>query len=75
MSGWVKTEDELPPDETPVLVFFRSECIRIGEIRWENPSFEDTYESFRYWDDPQDDGQDWQWNDITHWMHLPKEPK
>lgn len=74
MSEWIKASDKLPDDETPVLIVVNG-AIRIGEIRWETPSFEDTYKAFQYWDDPIDDGQHWEWHDITHWMPLPKLPE
>lgn len=68
---WISVRDRLPSDETPVLVYFDVlDAIRIGELRWEHPGFEDSYESFRYWDDPQDDGQGWEWHEITHWCPL-----
>ena len=69
--GWVYTGDLLPPDKTPVLIIRNGE-VRIGERRWEHPSFEDTYKAFWYWDDPTNDGQIWEYNDeITHWMPIP----
>lgn len=70
---WKKTVNELPPDETPVLIILNGE-IRIGELRWETPGWEETYEAFRYWDDPNDDGQIWEWHDVTHWMEIPDLP-
>ncbi len=70
-SGWVSVEERLPADETPVLIL-RNQEVRIGELRWEHPGFEDTYKAFRYWDDPLNDGQCWEWPEITHWMPLPK---
>ena len=74
MSDWVSVDERLPADETPVLIVLRG-GITIGELRWERPSWEETYQAFRYWDDPHNDGQDWQWHDITHWMPLPEVPK
>jgi hypothetical protein len=73
VSEWIRTEDRLPADETPVIIVLGNE-IRIGELRWESASHEDTYETFRYWDDPNDDGQAWEWPDVTHWMPLPEKP-
>jgi hypothetical protein len=70
---WISVDEQLPPDETPVLVILRGE-LAIGELRWENPSHEETYEPFRYWDNPHNDGQDWQWHDVTHWMPSPALP-
>jgi hypothetical protein len=73
MSQWIKVKDKRPKEETPVLIVWRGE-IRIGEIRWEYPTHEDSYQAFPYWDDPNDDGKDWEWPDITHWQPLPEVP-
>lgn len=73
MTTWTPTSESLPPDETPVLIVLSGE-IRIGALNWEIPGWEETYEAFRYWDDPNDDGQGWEWNDVTHWTHLPSLP-
>ncbi|MEB5922751.1 DUF551 domain-containing protein [Franconibacter daqui] len=48
-SGWIKCSERMPPDETPVLVNFNGEP-RIGEIRWDHPTHEESYPPFRYWD-------------------------
>ena len=73
-TGIVSPLDRLPPDETPVLILFYDGNIRIGEIRWEKPTWEDTCEAYQYWDDPDDDGKDWDWADIVGWMPLPEAP-
>lgn len=70
MTDWITTESRLPDDETPVLII-RNGVHAIGELRWEHPGFEDTFKAFRYWDDPVNDGQDWEWHSVTHWMPLP----
>lgn len=72
---WISVEDRLPQDETPVLAIYRQTEYIVAELRWEHPSFEDTYKAFRYWDSPYDDGQAWEWQDITHWMPIPSAPK
>lgn len=71
---WHSVDDEMPPDETPVLIIIHGD-IRIGERRWDFPGWEDTYGTYRFWDDPYDDGQDWQDDDIKYWMHLPEMQK
>ena len=74
--GWHSTgilapEEALPEDETPVLLLFWNGKRRIGELRWESPGHEDTFQAYRYWDDPENDGQDWDWADIVGWRELP----
>jgi hypothetical protein len=71
--GWISVEERLPEDETPVLIY-RNGAAQVGELRWESPGWEDTFHPYRYWDDPHDDGQDWEWHSITHWMPLPAAP-
>jgi hypothetical protein len=73
MNDWILTTKALPPDETPVLIV-HSGVVKIGELRWESPGFEDTFRPYRYWDDPVNDGQGWEWHDVTHWMQLPGVP-
>lgn len=71
--GWVACSDRLPEDGLPVLILFNGE-IRVGEIRLEHPSHEETFQPFRYWDCPYNDGQAWEVFDITHWRPLPPPP-
>ncbi|WP_261118954.1 DUF551 domain-containing protein [Serratia ficaria] len=73
MSEWIKCSERMPEPETPVLIM-NNGVIRIGEVRWDSPSHEESYQAFKYWDDPNDDGQPWEVFDITHWMPLPKPP-
>jgi hypothetical protein len=73
MSKWIATSERLPEIETPVLICYGVD-IRIGELRWETPGYEDNFTAYKYWDDPVDDGQCWEWHDITHWMPLPELP-
>lgn len=70
---WVSVTDYLPPDETPVLVL-RCGAVRVGELRWEHPGHEDSYQAYRYWDDPNDDCQEWEYDEITHWSPIPQPP-
>jgi hypothetical protein len=64
------TDGELPPEETPVLVRVNG-VWRIGERRWEHPGHEDTFGAYWYWDDPNNDGQEWDRRDVTAWAYLP----
>jgi hypothetical protein len=74
-TGIVTLQDfKLPDDETPVLLLFYNWNIRIGELRWERPGYEDTFKAFQYWDDPDNDGQEWDWGDVIGWMPLPEAP-
>ncbi|RQQ30509.1 DUF551 domain-containing protein [Burkholderia stagnalis] len=70
---WISTNDSLPEDETPVLIVHNG-AVAVGELRWERPLYEETFSPFRYWDDPNNDGQDWDWCDVTHWMPIPSLP-
>lgn len=70
---WISVTVELPKEETPVLVLLNGKP-RVGERRWEMPSYEDTFKAYWYWDDPEDDGQCWEVPDITHWMPIPPAP-
>lgn len=70
---WISVDQRLPPDETPVIILLDG-VPRIGELRWEEPSYEETFKAFRYWDCPHDDGQGWEWHQVTAWMHLPPAP-
>lgn len=74
MSEWIKCRDRNPQPETPVLIMVNG-VMRIGEIRREHPTHEETYQPFFYWDDPVEDGQCWEEFDITHWTPLPEPPK
>lgn len=71
---WISVEDRLPEDDTNVLVLFNGE-IKIGFMTWEHPTYEETWESYKYWDESYHDGQGWEHWEITHWMPLPEPPK
>jgi Protein of unknown function (DUF551). len=65
--GWLSVEDDLPEPEVEVWAVVRG--VRRLAIRlWDNPTHEETYQPYCYWDCPIDDGQDWQHDDVTHWM-------
>lgn len=67
--AWIACADRLPPDETPVPIMINGK-LATGELRWEHPGHEDVHESFRYWDDPTNDGMPWDWHDVTHWYDF-----
>ena len=71
--GWILTKDELPPDETPVLVFMNGHQV-VAERCWEHPTFEETFKSFWFWDSPISPGQDWENHKILAWRHLSPDP-
>lgn len=70
---WILISEKLPPYETPVLILNNGK-IMIGEIQWEYPTYEETFEAYSYWDDPNNPGKDWYSIEITHWMPLPEPP-
>ena len=77
LGDWVSTGvlaplKVLPKDGIAVLICFFDGTIRKGALYWDIPSFEDIYEKFQYWDDPDNEGQEWDWGDIVGWQPLPK---
>lgn len=73
--SWIDAKNgRFPELDTPVLVVYDGE-IRIGVLCRENPSFEDNYQAFSYWDDAFDEGQDWDFHSVTHWQPLPELPR
>lgn len=77
LDGWVSMEDREPPVDTPVFILRNTSppTIAVGEIQWEHPTFEDSFQSYKYWDNPDDHGQDWEWDSVTHWMEPPPLPE
>jgi hypothetical protein len=72
---WTPTAQELPPEETSVLLL-RNGKIVIGERRWEHPTWEETFQSFWFWACPDDHWHDDQGEaTVTHWMPLPAVPR
>jgi hypothetical protein len=67
----ISTNVGTPFTDEPVLALVKG-VFRIAALYWEHPNPEDTYRSFRYWDDAYNEGQDWQWDDVTHWDPLPE---
>ena len=73
-TGIVTPDCTLPDDKTPVLLLFYDGERRIGELLWERPTWEETFQAFQYWDAPENDGQEWDWADVIGWMPLPEAP-
>mgnify|MGYP000686993514 CR=1 FL=1 len=76
-NSWIKVETKLPPPETPVLAIVNGIDIPVVlELRWEicNPMLESYYEDFLYWDEPNDDGKDYE-GLVAYWRYLPDPPK
>ena len=70
---WISVGERLPADETEVLIILDGQ-VRVGAIFLECQSYEEGGKTFRYWDDPYDDGQAWEFHQVTHWMPLPAAP-
>lgn len=73
VDDWIGVEDRMPEPETDVLVILRGK-VHIGAIFIEIESYEEGGREIHYWDDPNFDGQDWAWNDVTHWKPMPLAP-
>ena len=71
--SWVPCADRMPAPEVSVLIVVNG-AVRVGALFYERPGPEDTYQAFTYWDDPEDDGQPWEHEDVTHWAPLPPLP-
>lgn len=71
---WIKCSEFMPAPEEAVLILRNGE-VHIGILQWENPNHEDTFSAFLYWDDFHNDGQDWQHDEITHWLPIPDNPE
>lgn len=69
--GWRLCEDGGLPDEGVECLVVVKGVVRVGARFWDEPGHEDTYTSYMYWDDPEDDGQGWELEDVTHWMPAP----
>jgi hypothetical protein len=70
---WISVDERLPEPETDVLII-RMGQIRVGAIFIEHESWEEGGREIHYWDDSNDDGQGWDWCEVTHWMPLPPAP-
>lgn len=60
----------LPEVGIPVMLVYKGEP-HIGVLLKEEPSYEDTFGSYLYWDSYYNDGQDWEWYDVTKWAYIP----
>ena len=69
VDGWIACADELPPIETEVLVLVKGKR-RVGSLEWDVAGPEDSFKSYQYWEDSENH-YDWEWDDVTHWQHLP----
>jgi hypothetical protein len=75
-SAWIFTANKTPEPETPVLA-----CVHgmdspvVLEMRWEScdPFQEGYFKDFLYWDDPSNDGQDYE-DRVFAWMTIPDMP-
>lgn len=70
---WISVDERLPKPETDVLIIRLGE-IRLGAIFIEHESWEEGGREIHYWDDSNDDGQRWEWYEVTHWMPLTPAP-
>lgn len=64
---WFEQGASYPPEEVEVLIRFDNGKTRLAELRTEHPGFEDTFNSYQYWDDPENEGQDWEFNSVIGW--------
>lgn len=69
--GWRLCSDGELPEEGELCLVVVKGLVRIAARYWDEPCHEDTYAAYLYWDDPENDGQDWQPEDVTHWMPAP----
>lgn len=69
---WRNAETDPPPVDTPVLACLRGQQVpRVLEIREEQcDPYTPRNPPYRYWDDPHDDGQDFE-DRVFAWQHLP----
>jgi hypothetical protein len=68
---WTVCKQELPPINTPVMVVMSDNSVRILELLVESPTWDETYQAFKYWSDPNvdipiEDGVD----TVIYWKEL-----
>ena len=74
MTKWIAVNERMPPDETPVLVAVHGyDAPLVLERRWEEPAYEETFKAFRYWDDPSNEGRDFE-DTVFAWLPIPDMP-
>ena len=74
MSAWISVNDDLPMIGEPVLAMRCGEPVIAGMFE-EPEDWESDMRAYYYWDDFNNDGQGWEYNEITHWMPLPAPPE
>jgi hypothetical protein len=74
MSDWISVEDRMPSEGERVLALFKGEWV-VLEVGVENPSYEETFEPFKYWFEPFSDMLYIEYYDVTHWLPLPALPE
>lgn len=67
---WHSVEEELPAVGEVVIIEFESGKHRLATLLWDHPGFEDTYSSYQYFDDPENDGQAWDMECIKYWKYY-----
>lgn len=72
MSQWIKTTEQLPPVETDVLMLCDG-SIYHASMEWERPTFEETFNPYRYF--MTIDQEELDWDRVSHWMPLPEMPE
>lgn len=78
---WKVCKKEMPPINTPVMVVMNDNAVRILVLSIEIPTWEETFQAFKYWMDPyntaeiNDDGNTvLYWKEIGFVPEIPKAP-
>lgn len=71
-SGWVSVEERLPEEDKYVLLFDGKD-LRVGMLTHETGTWEESYHKVQYWIDT-DENWTPDFEEVTHWMHLPTPP-
>ena len=73
---WISVKEKLPEHDTPVLAVVEGiDNPIVLELRQEicNPYVDGYFANFSYWDNPDNDGQDYE-DRVVCWMELPPMP-